>query len=48
MGEDRSEYESLYGYSIGETEPRMAVFEYPEYEFNITDRLTNIKIDDQS
>jgi len=47
MGEDRSEYESLYGYSMGETEPRMAVFEYPDYGFNITGKITNIDIGEQ-
>ncbi len=44
MGEDLSGYESLYGYSIGETEARMPVYEYPEYDFNVTDELTNIEI----
>jgi lysine 2,3-aminomutase len=45
MGEDVSEYETIYGYSIGETEPRMPIYEYPEYDFKITDRLTNLEID---
>jgi lysine 2,3-aminomutase len=45
MGEDIPEYENIYGYSMGETEPRMTVYEYPKYEFNITDEVTNLKID---
>ena len=45
MGEDIPEYENIYGYSMGETEPRMTVYEYPEYEFKITDEVTNLKID---
>ncbi len=44
FGEDTSEYASIWGYSIGETEPRMAVYEYPEYDFEITKDLTNIDI----
>jgi len=45
MGEDIVEYEGLYGYSMGETEPRMSIYEYPDYNFKITDKLTNISID---
>jgi lysine 2,3-aminomutase len=45
IGEDISEYAGLYGYSLGETEPRMSVYEYPEYDFKVTDKYTNIKID---
>jgi lysine 2,3-aminomutase len=44
LGEDPAEYESLYGYSIGETEPRIPVYEYPHYDFEITDKLTNLQI----
>lgn len=44
MGEDIAEYESIFGYSIGETEPRMPIYEYPEYEFEITGSLTNLDI----
>jgi len=42
MGEDDSDYESIWGYSIGETEPRMSIYEYPEYNFKITNEFTNI------
>ena len=42
MGEDVSEYESIWGYSIGETEPRMPIYQYPEYDFKITDEYTNL------
>lgn len=44
MGEDLEEYTSVWGYSIGETEPRMSIFEYPGYSFNITNELTNFEI----
>ena len=44
MGEDRAEYENLYGYSIGVTEPRLTVYDYPDYDFQITDELTNLQI----
>jgi lysine 2,3-aminomutase len=42
FGEDVSEYESLWGYSIGETEPRIAFYDYPDYGFELTDRYTNL------
>jgi len=41
MGEDIREYESIWGYSIGETEPRMSIYEYPEFDFNVTSKITN-------
>lgn len=44
LGEDPAEYESVYGYSIGETEPRIPVYEYSPYDFKITDKLTNLQI----
>ena len=44
MGEDRAEYKSIYGYSIGQTEPRMPMYEYPNYEFEVAEELTNLEI----
>lgn len=41
MGEDVTEYNSIWGYSLGETEPRMSIYEYPEYDFDLTDQITN-------
>jgi len=46
MGEDVSEYLDLYGYSIGETEERMPIYEYPEYEFKVTENITNLELDE--
>lgn len=46
IGEDISEYESIWGYSIGETEPRLSVYEYPEYNFKIVDEMTNLEIEE--
>jgi lysine 2,3-aminomutase len=48
MGEILTEYSGLYGYSIGETENRMAIYEYPEFQFNVTDNITNLKIPESS
>jgi len=44
LGENPAEYESIWGYSMGETEPRIPVYEYPEYEFEITEELSNLEI----
>ena len=42
LGEDSSEYDSLWGYSVGETEPRHPIYDYPEYDFELTDEYTNL------
>jgi len=44
LGEDPNEYEGLFGYSIGQTEPRIPIYEYPEYDYQITKQLSNIEI----
>lgn len=44
IGEDISEYEGVWGYSLGETEPRMPIYEYPEYDFKTTKEFTNLEI----
>ncbi len=45
IGEEISDYESIWGYSIGETEPRVPIYEYPEYEYEVTDLNTNLDIE---
>jgi lysine 2,3-aminomutase len=42
MGEDVQEYASIYGYSLSETEPRNPIFEYPPYDYEVTEKITNI------
>jgi len=44
MGENVSDYKSIWGYSIGETEPRLPIYEYPEYEYEVTNELSNLDI----
>jgi len=44
MGEDLNEYERLYGYSLGVSEPRIPIFMYPEYEFKVTEEFTNLEM----
>jgi lysine 2,3-aminomutase len=44
IGEDVAEYEDVWGYSLGQTEPRQPVHDYPEYDFALTDRLTNFEM----
>ncbi len=44
MGEDPAEYEGLYGYSIGVTDPRLPIYEYPSYDYKVTDLMTNLDI----
>ncbi|MBI9065984.1 MAG: hypothetical protein JEZ09_01750 [Salinivirgaceae bacterium] len=42
IGEEKSDYESIWGYSVGETEPRIPIYEYPEYDFELTKEYTNL------
>ncbi|MFO8128532.1 MAG: KamA family protein [Bacteroidales bacterium] len=44
FGEDVREYQAIYGYSIGETEPRLTIYEYPPYEYNLTKHYTNLEV----
>jgi lysine 2,3-aminomutase len=44
MGEDRDDYAGLYGYSIGRTEPRVPIYEYPEYSFECTKEMNNLEV----
>ena len=46
MGEDITEYESIYGYSIGETDPINPLYKYPEYNYNCTDKITNFSMEE--
>jgi len=44
LGEDREDYTGLYGYSLGQTEPRNPVHEYPDPAYGITETMTNLRI----
>ncbi len=44
MGEDPAEYEGLWGFSLGQTEPRAPIYEYPSYPFKTTEEFTNLEI----
>ncbi len=44
VGEDTEEYRNLYGYSLCETEERMPIYKYPEYDFEVTEEFTNLQI----
>jgi len=44
FGEKTEEYDGLYGYSIGQTESRMPIYEYPDYDFKPTEEYVNLEI----
>lgn len=44
MGEDPNEYMGIFGYSIGITDPRLPIFDYPDYEFSVTEEITNLDV----
>jgi lysine 2,3-aminomutase len=45
IGEDTADYESIWGYSIGETEQRIPIYEYPDYDYEVTENYTNIQLE---
>jgi len=44
IGEDISEYGNIYGYSIGVTESRLPLYDYPGFDFDVTDEITNLEL----
>ncbi len=46
MGENVADYESIYGYSIGETDPINPLYKYPEYDYKLTDKVSNFTMDE--
>ncbi len=42
IGEDIAEYESIWGYSIGETEARSPLYEYPDYAYPLSPEYTHL------
>ena len=44
IGEKAEDYNGIYGYSMGETEARLSLFDYPDYAYTPSDRLTNLDI----
>ncbi len=44
IGEEQEDYKGLYGYSLGQTEHRIPVYDYPEYDFQPTEIMTNLVI----
>ena len=47
MGEDPEDYASIWSYTKGETEPRFSLYEYPDFPFRITDKMSNVEISDR-
>lgn len=45
IGEDPESYKTIWGYSMSDTEKRMPVYEYPEYDFKVTKEFKNFMPD---
>lgn len=43
MGQNINEYQSIWGYSLNETEEWSPVFQYPDYPFKTAEDYTNVK-----
>ena len=46
MGEDPEDYASIWNYTKGETETRFSLYEYPDFPFYISDKMSNLSIED--
>ncbi len=44
MGEDPAEYESIFGYSLGETEALQNIYKYPAYNYKVSEEFTNLEL----
>ena len=44
MGEDPEDYASIWAYTRGEPEPRFGLYEYPGFDFGVTDRMSNLEL----
>ena len=44
IGEQIADYGNIYGYSIGVTEPRLPLYDYPEYDYEVTGEITNLEL----
>ena len=47
LGEDVKEYRSIWNYCEGVTEPRFSLYEYPGYPFAITEKMTNLELENE-
>jgi lysine 2,3-aminomutase len=44
QGEDVEEYASIWQYTEGDTEPRFALYQYPDFPFRLTERISNLSL----
>ncbi len=44
MGEDVEDYAGIWNYTEGKTEPRFSLYEYPDFPFRITEKMSNLEI----
>jgi lysine 2,3-aminomutase len=42
LGENMDDYEGLFGYSLGQTEKRIPIYDYPEYDFTVSGEYSNL------
>lgn len=45
MGEDSEEYATIWRYAQGKTEPRFRIYDYPAFNFQTTEELSNIMLE---
>lgn len=44
MGEDMDDYATIWNYTEGKTESRFSLYEYPDFPFQITEKMSNLDL----
>ncbi len=45
MNEDPEEYGSIWNYTSGETEPQFSMYQYPAFDFGVTEEMNNLGLE---
>jgi len=44
MGEEPENYATIWEYTEGTTEPRFSLYEYPPFQYSVTDKMSNLQM----
>lgn len=48
MGEKIEDYSSIWHYGEGVTEPRFSIYDYPDYSFELTEKMSNLQLSNEN
>ena len=47
MGENVEDYSSIWYYGEGVTEPRFSIYDYPDYSYQLTEKVSNLQLSNE-